>query len=72
MTVYATGPWTTVIKKNLRKSFAQYVLYKKNNSLISQAKHMLWVLKRTISMIFLIFLFLKQNICCGYSKEPSQ
>ena len=20
----------------------------------------------------LIFLFLKQNICCGYSKEPSQ
>ena len=20
----------------------------------------------------IIFLFLKQNICCGYSKEPSQ
>ena len=65
----------------------------KCNFLISQPKHMLLVLKRTVSlMVFLsiqntcrplvknlrvckggiIFLFLKQNICCGYSTEPSQ
>ena len=25
-----------------------------------------------VDVFFLIFLFLNQNICCGYSKEPSQ
>ena len=36
---------------------------------ISQPKHMLCVLKRTVSIFSLFHI---QNICCGYSKEPSQ
>ena len=35
------------------------IVYQKNNFLISRTR------KR-------IFLFLNQNICCGYSKEPSR
>ena len=30
---------------------------------------MLWLFKRTVSIFSL---FLNQNVCCGYSKEPSQ
>ena len=49
----------------------------KNNILISHPKHMLWVLKRTVSMLPYSqgdgsFEHPKHNICCGYSKEPSQ
>ena len=44
---------------------------------ISQLKHILWVLKRTVTMKRSVtenyfFLFPSQNICCGCSKEPSQ
>ena len=44
----------------------------KINLLISQPKHMLWVLKRTISMRLFFCAPNTQNICCGYSKEPAQ
>ena len=40
------------VTHSLRKSAYKKIksAYKKNNFLISQPKHMLWVLKRTVSM----------------------
>ena len=35
--------------------------------LISQPKHMVWVLNRTASAIKIFFLLLNPNTCCGYS-----
>ena len=37
--------------------------------LIFAPKHRLWVLVRTASAVYLFFLFLLQNIDCGYSLE---
>ena len=55
-------------------SFKQMLkwMVKKNIHNLNRIILFIWNYDISVRTKMLIFLFLNQNICCGYSKEPSQ
>ena len=62
-------------KKNLHNLTLKFFVYHNMKTVMNSMQLYHWYnkgFKLTVCNENLIFLFLKQNICCGYSKEPSQ
>ena len=52
--------------------FSNFFAIETTNSCILTTNELVWTSSFDFSTRKIIFLFFNQNICCGYSKEPSQ